>query len=769
MSTRRTDASREAGQDSTERSWSEEWLREKERMLARLISNLPGMVYRCANDPDWTMAFVSDGCKSVTGYEADELLHNRVISYGNLIHPDDRDWLWEKCQASLDSRTPCENEYRIIARNSDVRWVWERASGVYHSDGRLLFIEGFIQDITARKQARQILQQREALYRTLAESTPVGIWQTTPDGELVYINPAMCRLLEVDSPDGMRGKTYRDFWTPESIDRVQREHAKRLAGLSTSYEVEMVGARGTRRRLAIHGAPVFDADGTVESFIASILDVTEQKQAEEELHKLAALIRHSDEFVGLATLDGQVTFLNPTALNLVGLDGVEDAASTTILDYVPAEDQQRVGEQILPQVFADGLWQGELRFRHFGTGRLIPLDFSGFIVRDPGTGQPQFLACVARDITERKKAEAALRESESNLAAAQAQARMGSWELDIAAERGNWSREMFRIFDRDPDLGAPSFPEFLAMVHPEDRESLLAAQSRAIREGGAVKLEFRSHPERGPVKWFEGRCVTQRNAAGAPIRLAGTTQEITERKRAEQALRGSREQLRDFARRLQVIREEERTGIAREIHDVLAQELTCLKLNLAWVARRLSRSVDEPTRAALAEKVSSMTDLADVTIQSVQKLATDLRPVVLDSLGLGPAIEWQAEDFQKRTGIACEARVACELPALDRAQATALFRIVQESLTNVARHAGARRVEVALDHEAGGLCLTVRDDGRGITAEELADPKSIGLLGMKERAALLGGTTEIAAVADGGTIVRVITPLLAAKQKEKQP
>ncbi|MEB3338133.1 MAG: GAF domain-containing protein, partial [Leptolyngbyaceae bacterium] len=140
-------------------------------LLSTLINNLPGMVYRCLNDPDWTMVFVSSGCHLVTGYDASELEHNRVVSYGNLIHPADSDWLWAKCQASLEARTPCVNQYRIIDKAGKIRWVLERAIGHYAPDGTLLSIEGFVQDITDYKQAEEELQRQYQRSRLFADIT----------------------------------------------------------------------------------------------------------------------------------------------------------------------------------------------------------------------------------------------------------------------------------------------------------------------------------------------------------------------------------------------------------------------------------------------------------------------------------------------------------------------------------------------------------------------------------------------------------------------
>jgi signal transduction histidine kinase len=191
---------------------------------------------------------------------------------------------------------------------------------------------------------------------------------------------------------------------------------------------------------------------------------------------------------------------------------------------------------------------------------------------------------------------------------------------------------------------------------------------------------------------------------------------------------------------------------------VLAQELTGIKMELAWLRHQLAKPVATTNQKILEEKVSALIDLTDRASQSVQRIATELRPVVLDKLGLCSATQWVAADFQKRTNIRCEASVPNLDLALDRDHSTALFRILQESLTNVARHAQATKVEIKLCREADELILTVRDNGRGIQPAELKDPRSLGLLGMHERASLLGGSCTITGQAGVGTSVEVRLP-----------
>ena len=232
-----------------------------------------------------------------------------------------------------------------------------------------------------------------------------------------------------------------------------------------------------------------------------------------------------------------------------------------------------------------------------------------------------------------------------------------------------------------------------------------------------------------------------------------------ERKRANVKLRVSRASLRALAARLQAVREEERTFLAREIHDVLAQDLTRLKFDLVWLQRRLAKPGQGAAARSLAARVAEMNRMADSVLHCVQRIATGLRPVVLDSLGLCAAVEWQARDFQDHSGIQCHASVPAHELTASRDVATAAFRILQESLTNVQRHAHATRVEVSLRQAAGQLLLRVEDNGCGIRAKQLSDPSSIGLVGMRERALLLGGQLEIRSHPGAGTTIEVRLPL----------
>ena len=247
----------------------------------------------------------------------------------------------------------------------------------------------------------------------------------------------------------------------------------------------------------------------------------------------------------------------------------------------------------------------------------------------------------------------------------------------------------------------------------------------------------------GTDVWIRDEKRLLRDGGGKLVEVVGSWTDITERKRAEQELCNSREELRALAANLQSIREEERKHITREIHDELGQSLTGFKMDLTWMRGRLQGDDLMANRQALIDKIGMMAGLIDETANLVRKLCTELRPGVLDDLGLIAAIEWQIREYELRTGIRCSHQIETPDLTVDAERSTALFRIFQEILTNVARHASASRVEVNMRQEEAEIVLEVKDNGRGIKDSEKAGTKSLGLLGMRERALVIGGEVEI--------------------------
>ena len=236
--------------------------------------------------------------------------------------------------------------------------------------------------------------------------------------------------------------------------------------------------------------------------------------------------------------------------------------------------------------------------------------------------------------------------------------------------------------------------------------------------------------------------------------ILSIARDITERKQAEEKLRRTSSLLRELAVHLQSIREEERTMIAQEIHDELGQVLTALKIQISLLANKLDKN-QQPVR----DKINSLSNMIDASVESVQKISSKLRPGILDELGLIAAIEWQTEEFEKMTNIKCSLVLPAEELLLEKNKSTAIFRIFQEALTNIARHSIATQTAISLLQHQSNIFLEIQDNGKGITQEQEKDFKSLGIHGMKERAMVFGGQVYVEGIAGKGTIVKVEIPI----------
>jgi two-component system sensor histidine kinase UhpB len=297
---------------------------------------------------------------------------------------------------------------------------------------------------------------------------------------------------------------------------------------------------------------------------------------------------------------------------------------------------------------------------------------------------------------------------------------------------------------------------FLDLILPEDRQSYLDSMAASAESMKAWNWEGRIRVEKwNDIKWINLRS-TPRALPGEGVQWEGIMTNITQSKRGQAEIERSRAQLAELSAHVETVKEKERMRIARELHDDLGGNLTAIKMSLALIARH--RGADE---TVLAEKLQYVDSLVDRTIEAVHRISADLRPSILD-LGIVAAIKWQAREFEKQLGIPCEVSTNKKEVELDSDYATALFRIFQEALTNIGKHAKATKVGVHLARSNRSISLEVTDNGRGIAATDRLKPKSFGIRGMEERANALGGRLNVASAADGGTVVTIKIPLTAS-------
>lgn len=363
---------------------------------------------------------------------------------------------------------------------------------------------------------------------------------------------------------------------------------------------------------------------------------------------------------------------------------------------------------------------------------------------------------LEKEVRWRKKIEAQLWESRQRLELAIEGANIGMWDWDIATGAGHYTGKWAENLGYKSDEIAPRFDAWEKLLHPDDREkTLIAVKANLSGQSESYENEYRLLDVSGEWRWILARGkVVERDTKGNPLRQAGTFMEVTERKRAEQSLKKSRQELRELSKYLQNVIEKERIKIAREIHDDLGQVLTAIKFDVAWLRGQIS-----PDHKSVHEKAGGTIALIDHAIQSVKRIASDLRPGLLDDIGLVAAIQWQAEDYEKRTGVKHSVVIDPENISVDSYLSTAIFRVCQEALTNVARHAKASHVLVKVILKNDILELFIADNGIGIDENQISDSRSFGLMGMRERIVAFGGSIDISRGVSGGTRVMVKIPV----------
>lgn len=301
-------------------------------------------------------------------------------------------------------------------------------------------------------------------------------------------------------------------------------------------------------------------------------------------------------------------------------------------------------------------------------------------------------------------------------------------------------------------IGRPCYEVTHRKVHPCTLPNDLCPINDAKETGRHIVVEHIHYRADGAKIYVEVSASPIKDEKGRVIQVVHISRDITMRKKAEEELRKSHEELRNLSAHLQQVREEERARISREIHDELGQALTAIKMDMSYLFKKYN------DHCSISEKAESIFRVIDSTIQAIKRISTELRPGVLDDLGLMAAIEWQVKEFERRCGIMCHLHIGTDDIDVDKDSSIAIFRVLQEGLTNIARHASATEVFVNLFKDRDGLCLLIRDNGKGITEEDIKSPKSFGLIGMRERVHFLNGDFHIRGNPGEGTEISIRVP-----------
>ncbi len=440
---------------------------------------------------------------------------------------------------------------------------------------------------------------------------------------------------------------------------------------------------------------------------------------------------------------GNYVDVNPRGCQMLGYSR-EEIAKQNITDTVLLENES------LPIQF-ERLRRGETVITE---RKLIKKDRSIIQTEISARALPNGnIQAIVRDITERKIIEDKLKQQEEILLETGSMAMVGGWEFDVATLKGTWTPEVAKIHDLDPN-NETNVEIGLSFYKDEDRKKIETAIENAIRNKIPYDIELELVSAKGIHKWVRtiGKPICE---AGKVIKLRGAFQDITKYKLLEQDILRSREQYRALSSHLQTVREEERTHIAREMHDELGQILTSLKMNMSLMRREVESKAGLIEPQEIVNEINSMNTLIDNAVRSVRKLITELRPELLDKLGLIAALEWFIQEFAKRTKIECEFLTEVEHLKLNPEKELAVFRIVQESLTNAAKYSGADKINVSIKKTDENIFVEINDNGKGISEVELKGTKSYGLLGMRERANIIGAELYITGQPQKGTTIKL--------------
>ncbi len=643
-------------------------------------------------------------------------------------------------------------------------------------------------DITERKQIENHLKFEEARYRGLFEHAPISIWEEdfhegkkyidelkqkgikdfnkyfteNPDElkkmiglvKIININNETVRMLKVKSKRQIL-QGLEQMFIPESIETFKDEISLLAEGKTKfAQESKQRDFTGNIQDIfvTVSIAPGFEKDW--KRVFVTILDITEQKRYTETIKaseaNLRSLIERRQEAIW--SIDKNYNFIifnNYAKQKYKQIYGIIPRKGKNTLDGL-TDELKRLWKPKYDEALKGNRIHFEFNEKFDGQIHYFDVYLTPIVTDNRVTG----VSVIAINIDDKIKQESQLRYQAKLLDSAQ-DAIIASKDYEMDTDLNHtityWNKGAERLYGwkKEEVLGK----RILDVLKSQPVNTTFAQIGKEISERGEWVGEIIQHNRKGE----RIISLTSINAVyenGKIVGTFGVNRNITELKETYNKLEESQKQLQALAEYLEKIREEERTYIAREIHDDLGQTLTALKIDLAWLTKNLGKS-----KGNIENKLNDMIKLVDRTIKTVQKISSQLRPGILDDLGFVAAIEWATSEFQQRTGIGCNLQINPEFFDLKENFSVALFRIYQEILTNISRHANAHNVKIVIAKNENSVKLFVKDDGKGIDKNKIDDPKSLGLLGIKERVRGLKGNLKIAGEQGKGTTIEIVLPL----------
>ncbi len=772
--------------DISAKSKIEKALRESERSKSVLLSNLPGLAYRCLFDRDWTMEFVSDGCLSLTGYEKEALLHNRDISFNQMILPEYREHLWMAWERAVEFHEHVYEEYRIHTADNREKWVWEQGIPIYNEAGEIEALEGLIIDITERKHAEEKLLNEHVLLRTLIDNIPDFIYSKDLSGRKTLANRAEVELLGANSEADVVGKDDFGFYPKELAERfIENDQMVLQSGVpEINTEEHIFDANGHLRWLLSCKLPLRDKNNQIIGLVGIGRDITERKKAELALQESEELYRNLVEKlpdgVYKSTHSGKFVDVNPAMVKMLGYASKEELMAIDIKTQLYFEESDRESVELQEKLEKIGVYRMKKK-----DGSEIWVEDHGWLNFDE-KAHTLFHEGIMRDVTERKHAELALQESEALYR-----------NLVLRLPDGVYkSTHEGKFVDANPALvkllGYSSKDELMAIdikkqlyFEPADRESLVLQEK--LEETGVYRLKKKD----GSPIWVEDHGWYNLDENGNILFHEGIMRDITERKWAEEEIKLKNEEL------TKIVTEKDKffSIIAHDLRSpfnsflglthIMAEELPVLTMDeLQKIAVSMNNSAINLFR--LLENLLQWSRMQQGLIP-FNPNETQLRQIIDE------CIIMVSEPARNK-----EIEIICNIPAIltifadNNMIQTVIRNLVSNAVKFTAR--GGKIIISAKNASTNGIEISIKDTGIGISKKMMAnlfrldvqvnrsgtegEPSTgLGLLLCKEFVEKHGGNIWLKSEEGKGSVFyfslpnpfnHLEPPLIAAKKQEKK-
>jgi PAS domain S-box-containing protein len=754
-------------QDLTERKLAEEALHAAHERLGTIIRKAPLAII--AIDSTAIVQMWNPAAERLFGWTEAELVGRPIIP---LIPKEDRRQFEELIAGEIQGEIRAGLELRRLRKDGSLLDVSVWTAPLRNTRNEIVGTIGMFADITERKRAEEEQRESQLRYETLVQSIDGIVWEADPKTfTFTFVSKQAERILGYPMEQWFEGPS---FW-PDHMHPDDRDWAVKFCldatarGEDHQFEYRMIAADGRvvwlNDIVSLHVAP--DQSVILRGLM---LDITERKLAEEALRTSETRFRQMAEninevfWVWTATPgDPRLLYVSPAYATIWG-------RSCESLYSSPQSWKEALHPRDKEWVLAE-IADLDLEKSNDLTYRIVRPDQSIRWIRDrifPVRDQDGVVfrfAGIAEDVTERKIAEAALRDSEERFRelAENINEVFFVWDATEGASRLLYVSPAYAtIWGRSCESLYSSHQSWKDALHPDDREWVLAELADSALEK-INDLTYRIVRPDQSVRWIRDRIFPVHDENGVVVRLAEITVDITENKLAEEELRQVNEQLRDLSRRLFQVQDDERRHLARELHDEIGQALTAAKINVDSI-----ESAEGSTQSLRLKETST---LLDNLLRLVRQISLDLHSSLLDDLGLAPALRSLLDQHARRAGLRAQFFATEPLENIDPEIQTTGFRIAQEAITNVLRHAKAQSVGVHLQTEAGLLQLKIVDDGNGFDLAEIEgraqEEASFGLMGMRERAAWVGGCVQITSSPNKGTTVQVSLPLHTSDERSR--